>query len=142
MALKLSTAKSLNVLLLMRVRNEKEVGLNIPYCGIASQDDIYKPEYYCSLMEFRDLTLKRLQKYVQQRFFSVEDYLRGNISWHELHHVDPALCISSLCAPSYSRTDGGSLAKLACRLSASRLDEAPRVPMKLGCYGIFSFTEG
>lgn len=57
------------------------------YCGIASQDDIYKPEYYCSLMEFRDLTLKRLQKYVQQRFFSVEDYLRGNTLWDALCHL-------------------------------------------------------
>jgi hypothetical protein len=28
-------------------------------------------------MDFRDLTLKRLQKYVQQRFFSVEDYING-----------------------------------------------------------------
>jgi acyl-CoA oxidase len=28
-------------------------------------------------MEFRDLTLRRLQKFVNQRFFSVFDYLRG-----------------------------------------------------------------
>jgi hypothetical protein len=47
---------------------------------VGQQDDIYKQEYYLSLMDFRELTLKRLQKYVQQRFFSVEDYLNGALN--------------------------------------------------------------
>ena len=33
-----------------------------------------------SLMEFRELTLQRLKKFVGMQFFSVRDYLRG--AWH------------------------------------------------------------
>lgn len=44
------------------------------YC---TQDPIYKPEYECSLMEFRELTLQRLKKFCDQGFFSVKDYTRG-----------------------------------------------------------------
>lgn len=44
---------------------------------VTLQDPIYRPNYYLSLMEFRDLTLRRLQKFVDQRFFSTFDYLRG-----------------------------------------------------------------
>ena len=38
---------------------------------------LYKPNYYLSMYEFRDLTLRRLQLFVSQRFFSVFDYLHG-----------------------------------------------------------------
>lgn len=41
------------------------------------QDELYKPNYYLSMYEFRDLTLRRLQLFVSQRFFSVFDYLHG-----------------------------------------------------------------
>lgn len=41
------------------------------------QDDIYRPNYYQSLMEFREQTLQRLQKFVAQKFFSVRDYVNG-----------------------------------------------------------------
>ena len=41
------------------------------------QDDIYRQNYYLSLMEFRELTMQRLKKFVDQRFFSVFDYLEG-----------------------------------------------------------------
>jgi hypothetical protein len=41
------------------------------------QDDIYRQNFYLSLMEFRELTLQRLKKFVDQRFFSVFDYLEG-----------------------------------------------------------------
>ena len=41
------------------------------------QDDIYRQNYYLSLMEFRELTMQRLRKFVDQRFFSVFDYLEG-----------------------------------------------------------------
>jgi hypothetical protein len=44
------------------------------------QDDLYRPNHYISLMEFRELTLKRLQKFVGQRFFSVRDYLASACS--------------------------------------------------------------
>lgn len=39
------------------------------------KDDIYKYNGYLSLMEFREVTLQRLKKFVAQRFFSVRDYL-------------------------------------------------------------------
>ncbi|MEW5319808.1 MAG: hypothetical protein WDW38_010934 [Sanguina aurantia] len=38
--------------------------------------DIYKPNYYLSLMEFREQTLQRLQLYAGQNFFSIRDYLK------------------------------------------------------------------
>lgn len=41
------------------------------------QDDLFAPKPYLSLMEFRELTLKRLQAVVAQKFFSVFDYTRG-----------------------------------------------------------------
>ena len=41
------------------------------------QEELYKPNYYLSMYEFRDLTLRRLQLFVSQRFFSVFDYLHG-----------------------------------------------------------------
>lgn len=42
------------------------------------QDDLFAPKPYMSLMEFRELTLKRLQAVVSQKFFSVFDYTRGS----------------------------------------------------------------
>jgi hypothetical protein len=44
------------------------------------QADIYKPNYYQSLMEFRALTLTRLRKFTEQKFFKTEDYLKGKIN--------------------------------------------------------------
>lgn len=43
------------------------------------RDDLFAPKPYLSLMEFRELTLKRLQAVVQQKFFSVFDYTRGRL---------------------------------------------------------------
>ncbi len=45
----------------------------------AMQDDIYKADYYLSLMDFRELTLQRLKHFVDQHFFSVKDYLQGKL---------------------------------------------------------------
>jgi acyl-CoA oxidase len=41
------------------------------------QDPLYRYNGYLSLMEFREQTLQRLQKFVAQRYFSVRDYLDG-----------------------------------------------------------------
>ena len=41
-----------------------------------SQDDLFKANFYLSLMEFRDLTLRRLRAFSARGFFSVADYLR------------------------------------------------------------------
>lgn len=43
--------------------------------NIQTQDPLYKYNGYLSLMEFREQTLQRLKKFVDQRFFSVRDYL-------------------------------------------------------------------
>jgi acyl-CoA oxidase len=40
------------------------------------QDDLFKANFYLSLMEFRDLTLRRLQAFSARGFFSVADYIR------------------------------------------------------------------
>ena len=45
------------------------------YTGL--QDDLYQPNHYLSLMEFREQTLQRLKKFCEQRFFSVADYTQG-----------------------------------------------------------------
>ena len=45
--------------------------------GLGLQDDLYKPNHYLSLMEFREQTLQRLKKFCEQRFFSVADYTQG-----------------------------------------------------------------
>ncbi len=45
-------------------------------CTIA-QDDIFKPNHYLSLLEFRQLTLERLQKFVAQQYFITKDYIDG-----------------------------------------------------------------
>ena len=44
------------------------------------QDDLYRQNFYLNLMEFRELTLQRLKKFVDQHFFSVQDYLQGTCS--------------------------------------------------------------
>jgi hypothetical protein len=41
------------------------------------QDELYRPNYYQSLMEFRAQTLERLKKFAAQRFFRTHDYLTG-----------------------------------------------------------------
>ena len=45
------------------------------------QDDIFKPNHYLSLMEFRQLTLGRLQKFVAQRYFVTQDYIDGKLAF-------------------------------------------------------------
>jgi hypothetical protein len=45
------------------------------------QEDIFKPNHYLSLMEFRELTLQRLKRFVTADFngrrFDVRDYMNG-----------------------------------------------------------------
>ena len=41
------------------------------------QDDLYRADYYQSLMEFREQTYQRLKKYSKQQFFKTEHYLQG-----------------------------------------------------------------
>ena len=39
------------------------------------QDPLYKANYYLSVMEFRQQTLERLQKFVDRRYFVTKDYI-------------------------------------------------------------------
>jgi acyl-CoA oxidase len=53
------------------------------------QDDIFKPNLYLSLLEFRELTLQRLKKFVAAKFpdgrgFEVRDYLNSEFAHNSL----------------------------------------------------------
>ena len=63
------------------------------------QDDIFKPNHYLSLLEFRQLTLERLQKFVTQQYFITKDYIDGrpmqsmlllctNYFYHAIHMLN------------------------------------------------------
>jgi acyl-CoA oxidase len=67
---------------------------------VALQDDIYRPNHYLSLMDFRELTLQRLQKFVAQRFFSVTDYLKDPLKFQA------ALECLSFCDYSFAIKSG------------------------------------
>ena len=55
------------------MRNTSELScLVLP---LISQDPIYRPNYYLSLMEFRELTLQRLIRFCEQQFFCTKHYL-------------------------------------------------------------------
>ena len=77
------------------------------------KDPLYQPDYSLSLANFRELTSQRVVKFVQQRFFSVSDYindpLRFQACLESLSFCDYSLAIKSgvhftLC--------GGTIAKL------------------------------
>lgn len=52
----------------------------------ALQDPVYKPNHYLSLMEFRQQTLERLQKFVAQRYFITKDYIDSKACQHVSNH--------------------------------------------------------
>ena len=41
------------------------------------KDDIYRQNYELSLSEYRELTLRRIRKFIEARFFSVRDYVEN-----------------------------------------------------------------
>lgn len=53
-------------------------------CCCHLQDDLYKPNYYQALMDFREQTLQRLQKFVDQHFFQTMDYLKSKLASSEV----------------------------------------------------------
>jgi hypothetical protein len=77
------------------------------------QDDLYKPNHYLSLMEFRELTLQRLKKFVGQKFFSVTDYLNGEAARAPARVQPPPSHTPQPQAP------GGAVALLLRRRSAA-----------------------
>ena len=54
------------------------------------QDPLYKANYYLSVMEFRQQTLERLQKFVDRRYFVTKDYIDSEPA--------AALSLALLCA--------------------------------------------
>lgn len=77
------------------------------------KDPLYRPNYYLSMQGFRDLTSKRVGKFVGAKFFSVFDYINDPLKFQAalecLSFCDYSLAIKSgvhftLC--------GGTIAKL------------------------------
>ncbi|KAK9826635.1 hypothetical protein WJX74_007195 [Apatococcus lobatus] len=77
------------------------------------QDDLYKPNYYQGLMDFREQTLQRLQKFVDQRYFQTMDYLKNPRKFMAGLEV-LALCDYSLAikAGVHFTLCGGTICKL------------------------------
>ncbi|KAK9792964.1 hypothetical protein WJX73_001239, partial [Symbiochloris irregularis] len=107
------------------------------------KDDLYKPNHYLSLMEFRELTLQRLKKFTDQRFFSTADYLRDPLRF-QAGLETLALCDYSLCikAGVHFTLCGGSIAKLGTKKHHDayfpRLDSLD-LP---GCFGMTELGHG
>ena len=87
-----------------------------------AQDDVYKPNYYLSMWEFRELTLRRLQLFVAQRFFSVFDYLQG------VHAA--ALCPTLVCLLTPYSLAEMSIPCLDTQDAAGALSCDPAPPVK------------
>jgi acyl-CoA oxidase len=103
------------------------------------KDPLYRPNYSLSLSDFRDLTSRRVKKYVDQAFFSVSDYLNDPLKFQAglecLSFCDYSLAIKSgvhftLC--------GGTIAKLGT--AKHHKEFLPRMDT-LELPGCFSMTE-
>lgn len=103
------------------------------------KDPLYSPNYYLSLPEFRALTSARVKKFVDQRFFSVFDYLEDPLKFQAglecLSFSDYSLAIKSgvhftLC--------GGTIAKLGT--TKHHREFLPKMDT-LELPGCFSMTE-
>ncbi|GAX74251.1 hypothetical protein CEUSTIGMA_g1700.t1 [Chlamydomonas eustigma] len=104
-----------------------------------SEDPLYRQNHYLGLMEFREQTLQRLQKFTQQHFFSVRDYSRDPRKFmaaiESLMYCDYSLSIK---AGVHFTLCGGTICKLGTKkhhdLYLDRLDD-------LSLTGSFSMTE-
>lgn len=107
------------------------------------KDDLYKPNYYMPFEEFREVTLKRLQKFADQRFFSVADYIRNPLKFQAgletLTFCDYSLAIK---AGVHFTLCGGTIAKLGTSTQHdkyfSKLDSL-ELP---GCFGMTELGHG
>lgn len=66
------------------------------------QDPLYQPNYYLDLKGFRDLTSSRMKKFVDQKFFSVSDYTKGE------RHLQKILCFR-ICVSAFGAIFQGLL---------------------------------
>lgn len=107
------------------------------------QDPLYSPNYYLSLAGFRELTSQRVQKFVQQRFFSVNDYIRNPLKFQaaleSLSFCDYSLAIKSgvhftLC--------GGTIAKLGTEYHHREFLPKMDTLELPGCFGMTELGHG
>jgi len=107
------------------------------------KDDLYKPDYYMPLLEFREVTLQRLQRFADQRFFSVADYVSNPLKFQAgletLSFCDYSLAIK---AGVHFTLCGGTIAKLGTRTQHdkyfAKLDSL-ELP---GCFGMTELGHG
>ncbi|KAL4422831.1 hypothetical protein ABPG75_009028 [Micractinium tetrahymenae] len=100
------------------------------------KDPLYAPNYYLSMDGFRELTSRRVAKFVGQRFFSVFDYVRDPLKFQAalecLSFADYSLAIKSgvhftLC--------GGTIAKLGTEKHHNILRKMDTLELP-GCFGM------
>jgi hypothetical protein len=72
---------------------------------IVVQDDLYRADYYQSLMEFREQTYQRLQKYAAQQFFKTHHYLSGTPPPPGAHKSPVLVAMQGFCAVFPWRAD-------------------------------------
>ncbi|CAL5219457.1 g1292 [Coccomyxa viridis] len=107
------------------------------------KDDIYKADYYLSLLDFRELTLQRLKHFVDQKFFSVFDYLQDPLRFmaglETLASTDYSLCIK---AGVHFTLCGGTIAKLGTKKHhAEFLPRMDTLDLP-GCFGMTELGHG
>lgn len=100
------------------------------------KDPLYAPNYYLSMDGFRELTSRRVAKFVGARFFSVFDYVRDPLKFQAalecLSFADYSLAIKSgvhftLC--------GGTIAKLGTEKHHDILRKMDTLELP-GCFGM------
>ncbi|KAL4448859.1 hypothetical protein ABPG77_007576 [Micractinium sp. CCAP 211/92] len=106
------------------------------------KDPLYAPNYYLSMEGFRELTSRRVSKFVGQRFFSVFDYVRDPLKFQAalecLSFADYSLAIKSgvhftLC--------GGTIAKLGTEKHHDILRKMDTLELP-GCFGMTELGRG
>lgn len=107
------------------------------------KDPLYKPDYYMPFDDFRELTLRRLQKFCEQRFFSVADYLRDPLKFQAglevLSFADYSLAIK---AGVHFTLCGGTIAKLGTAKQHEKYFASLDSLELPGCFGMTELGHG
>lgn len=107
------------------------------------KDDMYRPNYYQSLMEFREQTLQRLKKFANQRFFDVRDYVQNprqfmaaleSLAWCDYSLAIKAGVHFTLC--------GGTICKLGTKKHHDKYLDGMNDLSLPGCYGMTELAHG
>ncbi|EFJ48478.1 hypothetical protein VOLCADRAFT_104659 [Volvox carteri f. nagariensis] len=107
------------------------------------KDDLYRPNHYQGLMEFREQTLQRLKKFVAQKFFSVRDYTneprRFMAALESLMYADYSLAIK---AGVHFTLCGGTIAKLGTAYHHNKYLPGMDDLTLPGCFGMTELGHG